>query len=1461
VRQKDLQVGIVSYAQNFEDVMLWRALGHIEAGFWIDVGAAEPDKFSVTRAFSERGWRGINLEPLPAHFAALCAARPRDINLNLAVGAAPGQATFYRIGTTGLSTFDAGLAAVHARNGWPVESTKVEVVTLAEVCRRHVSGAVHFLKIDVEGAERDVLLGADFTACRPWIVLLEATRPDTLEPCHGEWEPILLAAGYRFVWFDGLNRFYIAEEHVEELTPHFVLPPNVFDGFSFPRAEDAAAPRVEPSAAEVEVVAPDGRLRSWRRRIGLGSWKLLRPVVRPVLWRLRSFFVAPLVHEIQSLRAGQAETLRALTDLLPAEAPAVCTDPGRSAGPVWRPAGGGAVRCVHQFHSGAAVGDAITNAMLLLRGELRREGYASDIFARDIDPALAEEVLPLTALPQHADYVLIVQHSIGHDAFERVAALPAPKLLHYHNITPPELLADDPGLAAAAREGRRQLALWRGRVVAATAVSAFNALELRSLGYDVVLECPLLFDVERLRARAAAAAAPRDPGRPFTILFVGRLVESKAQAELIDAFAAFRADFGASCRLVLIGRGDPAAMARLRARAEQHRLGQAVEMRGLVSDDALDRAYATADLYVSLSRHEGFGVPLVEAMAHGVPVLAWPAAAVPYTVGEAGVLLGARDPATVAAAMLALARDPARRAALAERGRSRLEAFALARVWPRFLAALALAGAAPPPPRELRAELAANLWITVAGHFNGSYSLAAVNRTLVRALEEVLPGRVGMQVCDGGRPVPLNPVAGAAGVSLAAIAARPSPPTGPEVVICQHYPVLRPPRRGDLTVGMQFWEETLLPEAIVGALAEYRAVLAPSAAVAKALIDSGLRVPVRTVGFVPDLEAHAALGAERLAAPRPPPQRLTFLHVSSGVPRKGIDALLAGWARAFRKPDPVRLLIKVAPNVLDGVAGQIAALRAADPGIAPIDLIGADLDDPAMLHLYAEADAVVLPTRGEGFNLPAAEAIAAGLPVIVTGWGGQLDYLDGASARLLAFTLVPSASHLASPHSQWADPDLDDLASALRETATTLRNDPAGSAARAASARDRLLAHMDRKAWARRVCEAALDLLLRPPPAPLRLAWVSPWMQACGVAEHSRLLLDHFVGSPAFVPEGPLVLCDSRPQKLVVSPAAALRSRACWRIEPGSGEVSALCAALAAEAPHAVMIQHHQGHMAWQALAALLRARELAGRIVLVTLHSTLEIETLEPTLRQDVLGALAIADRLIVHSPADVTRMQGLGLLDRTTLLPAGAPEARPSRPVRGLPPEAAPVVGSFGFFLPHKGLQQLLQATALLRDIWPGLRLRLVNSRYPGEASEREIAACHELATRLGLDAAVEWYTDYLPLTEALDLLAGCDLLVLPYAPSLESASGAARVAMASGVPVAVSPVAVFDEQGGAVARLPGNTPEAIAAGVAALLRDPARRGALQEAAVPWLQSVSWRAMARRLQGAIEGLCASRC
>jgi len=224
-------IGICSYAQNFEDVMLWRALAHVPAGFYVDIGAQDPVVDSVSKAFYDAGWRGVHVEPTMHYADLLREARPDEQVVVAAVSEAAGLMTFYEIPGTGLSTANADHAQRHRDDGFEVVERYAPSLSLDDLLSRYRDREIHWLKIDVEGFEEKVLRGWTLDTPRPWVVLVESTEPMTQNDASAAWEPVLLERGYRFAWFDGLNRFYVSSEH-EELLPAFAAPPNVFDRFT-----------------------------------------------------------------------------------------------------------------------------------------------------------------------------------------------------------------------------------------------------------------------------------------------------------------------------------------------------------------------------------------------------------------------------------------------------------------------------------------------------------------------------------------------------------------------------------------------------------------------------------------------------------------------------------------------------------------------------------------------------------------------------------------------------------------------------------------------------------------------------------------------------------------------------------------------------------------------------------------------------------------------------------------------------------------------------------------------------------------------------------------------------------------------------------------------------------------------------------------------------------------------------
>ena len=220
---------MISYAQNREDVVLDRAL-HAPDGFYVDVGAASPVIASVTRHFYDLGWHGINIEPQAPYAEELRLGRPRDQTVEAVAGAASGTCTFHIVESDpDLSTYDPSRLRDLADEGERTSTEVIEVVTLDAVLDAARPAAIDFLKIDVEGAERDVLLGIDLRRWRPRVIVVEATFSNSQVPNYDKWEDLVIDRGYGYASFDGINRYYVADEEAD--LADLLAPANVLDDF------------------------------------------------------------------------------------------------------------------------------------------------------------------------------------------------------------------------------------------------------------------------------------------------------------------------------------------------------------------------------------------------------------------------------------------------------------------------------------------------------------------------------------------------------------------------------------------------------------------------------------------------------------------------------------------------------------------------------------------------------------------------------------------------------------------------------------------------------------------------------------------------------------------------------------------------------------------------------------------------------------------------------------------------------------------------------------------------------------------------------------------------------------------------------------------------------------------------------------------------------------------------------
>jgi glycosyltransferase involved in cell wall biosynthesis len=348
---------------------------------------------------------------------------------------------------------------------------------------------------------------------------------------------------------------------------------------------------------------------------------------------------------------------------------------------------------VDQVIPSLASRDAIGVHTLNLRDGLRAAGMESDVFYGSFTADVEHEGRPVTELGRSGrERWLLYQASIGSPVYDILATRPEPKIVNYHNITPAALLRDwEPDVAYEVALGRTQLARLAPQSRFAVADSAFNESELHALGYEGTAVVPLLIDMAAKSDEPDAALVAwlserkvREGGAD--LLYVGKISPHKAPHDLVKMLEVLRRLYDPEARLHLVGSplGESYEPA-LRAFVSELGLDDAVNLAGSVTGAELEAYYRGADVFVSASDHEGFCVPLGEAMGHGVPIVAYGVTAVPETVADAGLVLPDKSPVTFAAAVGRVLSDPELHAVLARAGRARAAEFDLGASTRRFV--------------------------------------------------------------------------------------------------------------------------------------------------------------------------------------------------------------------------------------------------------------------------------------------------------------------------------------------------------------------------------------------------------------------------------------------------------------------------------------------------------------------------------------------------------------------------------------------------------------------------------------------------------------------------------------------------------------------------------------------------------------------------------------------------------
>jgi glycosyltransferase involved in cell wall biosynthesis len=315
---------------------------------------------------------------------------------------------------------------------------------------------------------------------------------------------------------------------------------------------------------------------------------------------------------------------------------------------------------IHQLLPNLAYGDAISNHALAIRDHLRNCGYKSDIFVRYVDEQVAHEAIVFQPKRINPQAGLIYHHSIGSELTEYAIAHPSAKCLIYHNITPAEFfLPYRPEFAKLLEKGRSELKQLAQHFPLSVGDSAYNAAELAASGFHQPGVLPIAVDPKKWDMPADETLMQKLQDGKTNLLFVGRLAPNKRQEHLLEAFAHYLT-MDQEARLILAGYGDASDpyYRHLISRIQKWDLTNHVMLTGQVNNVQLLAFYRTAHLLWSMSEHEGFCVPLVEAMWFDIPVLAYKSSAVPETLGEAGVMFTSKEDLVMVAALAKIiARD------------------------------------------------------------------------------------------------------------------------------------------------------------------------------------------------------------------------------------------------------------------------------------------------------------------------------------------------------------------------------------------------------------------------------------------------------------------------------------------------------------------------------------------------------------------------------------------------------------------------------------------------------------------------------------------------------------------------------------------------------------------------------------------------------------------------------------
>lgn len=1098
---------------------------------------------------------------------------------------------------------------------------------------------------------------------------------------------------------------------------------------------------------------------------------------------------------------------------------------------------------IHQFSPSVHLGDGISNGMFFFQKILKSLGFQSEVYAENIK----EDVKNLaksykTFDMKDEEQIIFIHYSIYYDFTPWIDKIKAKKHIIYHNITPPEFFKDNPYLYEMCKNGIELLPSLASKFEGSIGDSKLNTEQLEEHNFKNIHTIPLLVDVEKVRSFSFNHPLFDTLSDDFNIIFVGRIAKNKCQHDLIkiaDIYRYIHPDF----KMYIIGSTtDEAYQNELTELITQNHLQKNVILTGKISNEDLYAYYKSANIFLCMSEHEGFGMPLIEAMLFNIPVLAYDSSNIANTLNKGGVLFEKKAHKQIAATIEVIRNNPQLKDELIQTQLNALKPYEYNTIIKQVVDYLKIFDISC---EYNFIEEKQEIEYQFEGSFDSSYSLAILNRNGALTYEKHFPNKVSLFATEGfGDFIPNKEF-----LEKNTIAKKLWEKSKKAIEAKVTFRNIYPPRvtgmKSQLNILNSYgWEESSFPKEYVKNFNQnLSGIIAVSNYVKDVLINNGVTVPIKVISNSVD----HILDLKPKEYPLKTTKKFKFLHISSCFPRKGVDVLLESYSKAFTSSDDVVLIIKTFPNPHNDIEKQIENIKKQNPNIPQIELINKDLEEEYIVWFYQNCDALVVPSRGEGFGLPNAEAMLFDLPVITTNFSGQVDFCTPQTSWLIDYSFDEAKTHLNLFNSYWVEPSVEHLTNTLKLFPTLTKEEILSKTQKAKELVSKNFTWENYFNSSQEFIEELKnsDIFNQ---TKINLAWISSYSTKCGIATYSEYLLENIKD-----PNLNIKILANYDDEIIDNSIETNITR-CWKNRFDKDNKNLIDEVIKQNATH-ILINFNFGFFSMENLKNIIEELKEKDIKIIIIFHSVQDvtIKGLESSLSW-IKESLQKVDTILVHNISDLNIFKSFGLIQNLKLFPHGikiypnnTQKIEQIKSKHNLQDKF--IIASYGFLLPHKGVIELIQAYKEVVNKKENTHLLLVNALYPAPVSYEYQQECLNEIQKLGLESNITMINDFLDNEQTHEYLSQAQLLVMPYKQTQESSSAAVRNAVATKKPVICTPSNIFLDVKQIVHFTNSYQPNDIANKIIELIEDKSKRNSKQHIQEKWIEEYDYKNVSKIL------------